>query len=562
MYNHLINGWNCDPVISIDPYHKQVKEHLYEYFDNWLMENKKTSVVRLTTLAYHFTLDSDENAQDKYRDWLGYTDCISPQALADFEKRFGYSLKSEDFVDQGYYNATYRVPSVQYLDWMQFIQDFVFDYGKTLVNKIHSSGKKAAVFWGDHWIGLEPYSDNYQNYGFDISIGACEDGVALRRLSDCPADHTKEARLYPYFFPDVFNEKGDPITESIRNWVKIRRAMLRVPIDRIGYGGYLGLAYNYPGFIEHVQYIRNQFSDILENTQKTKPFTQPIKVAVLSVWGKLRSWINTVGPDQKFHIGRADINEITGPNMLECLSGLPVDVSFISFADIEENGVSEDVDIIINEGAAGTAWSGGDHWKSIKVQSEIRRWIANGGGLLGIAEPCAVHNGGSFIQLKDVLGVEKETGNTINCSIGKANRIERHFITENSDAKPDFSTKSYIYPISCETHVLKTDDHGHVCLAVNEYDKGRGAYISGISYSLDNADLLYRTLLWLSRNEMNLKKWYCGNVNIGCTAFPKKSRFVVFNNASDIQKGIIYDGSGEVIKIQLQPYEMKWLDIS
>ena len=73
-------------------------------------------------------------------------------------------------------------------------------------------------------------------------------------------DYT-EGRLLPYFFPDVFCEGGDPIGEARDNWRKARRALLRSPLDRIGYGGYLKLASNWPGFIDEIQNVVTQFRE-------------------------------------------------------------------------------------------------------------------------------------------------------------------------------------------------------------------------------------------------------------------------------------------------------------
>ena len=38
--------------------------------------------------------------------------------------------------------------------------------------------------------------------------------------------------------------------EEKENWVTARRAILRKPIDRIGYGGYLKLALDFPEFLD------------------------------------------------------------------------------------------------------------------------------------------------------------------------------------------------------------------------------------------------------------------------------------------------------------------------
>lgn len=295
MYDHLINNWDRPRVVSTDPYHPEAFQHLMEYFDRWLVNHPNTNVVRLTTLAYHFGLDSDKNGVDKYRDWVGYLDTVSIEALLDFEREYGCRMTSEDFVDQGYYNATHRLPSRKYRDWMAFIQKFVIKFSKDLVDKVHDAGKKAAIFQGDHWIGVEPYSKGYGEMGIDINIDACEDGVALRRLADSPWDEVKEIRLYPYFFPDVFQKDGDSLRESISNWVKIRRAMLRKPIDRIGYGGYLSLAGKFPEFVEHVEKLADEFREIKSKSGKTRPYSTPIRVAVLNAWGRIRSWINMFG---------------------------------------------------------------------------------------------------------------------------------------------------------------------------------------------------------------------------------------------------------------------------
>ena len=122
-------------------------------------------------------------------------------ALEDFAKEHGYRLRSEDFVDQGYYNAACRVPSERYLDWMNFIHRFVVKFGKALVDKAHKAGKRTAIFWGDHWIGVEPYLPSFLKMGIDIHVGAAEDGVALRRISDTPGRPGQGTAALSVFLP-------------------------------------------------------------------------------------------------------------------------------------------------------------------------------------------------------------------------------------------------------------------------------------------------------------------------------------------------------------------------
>ena len=562
MYNHLVNKWTGPHIVSTDPFHPEAYNHLIEFFDQWLVDHPQTDVARLTSLAYHFTLDSEPTGRDKYRDWLGYTDCVSPLALDHFARDTGYRLRPEDLVDQGYYNATYRVPSRRYLDWMDFVQKFVARYCKELVARVHRAGKKAAVFWGDHWIGLEPYGQRYQELELDISIGACEDGVALRRIADSPGPETKEIRLYPYFFPDVFSSDGGPLAESRRNWIKIRRALVRRCVDRIGYGGYLSLALKFTDFVDHVADLCEEFRTIVDRTKKTRPFTGPVRVAVLTAWGKLRSWINHSGPGQKFHTGRADVVEITGSNLLQCLSGLAVEVRFISFADIAERGVPSDIEVIINDGAAGTAWSGGQWWRRPEITAEIRRWVHQGGGFIGCVDPSACEYQGRFYQLADIMGVQKEVGHSINTSAAEPTVPGAHYILDDQLDLDDLAvTESHVYPVSHATTVLHVGPSGHILVAANKFGQGRSVYLAALPYSLGNCRLLERAIFWVAQKESCLHHWFSSNCHTGCAAFPETGWFVVLNHTDREQTTTVSDQSDQQITVTLAPCGSRWLQI-
>ena len=559
MYNHLTNNWTCDPIVSVDPYYPETWDHLMEYFDRWIADHPHTSVVRLTSLAYHFTLDSKPDGSDKYRDWTGYTDTISIPALDDFEKEYGYRITSEDIVDEGYYNATYRVPSKAFSDWMVFVQRFVHRFGKTLVDKAHAAGKKAGMFFGDHWSGSEPYSDGYLSMGLDINIGAAEDGVALRRCADTPGDNEKEVRFYPYFFPDVFREGGNPKGESLQLWTQIRRAMLRKQVDRIGYGGYLSLAAKFPDFTAHVADICDQFRAINEQSGKTPCWTAPVKVGVLTCWGKLRSWLAMTGRSQKFRTGRPDIMIVPGPNLLECLSGLPVEVTFFSFDGILRNGIPKDINVIINDGDADTAWSGGRCWADPNIAAAVRQFVHNGGGFLGSRDPSAHEHGGRFYQLSDVMGVQKEVGQTLERLVVRFKLAEKHFITDDNLGPLDFGyDNNYVYCCDPNAQVLAANSAGHVHLAANTFGKGRSVFLAGLPFNLPNARLLYRALLWAAGKESHLRQWFCGNLNTECAFYPQTGNAVVINNTAQPQATAFHDGANAVMQVALGPHEMKW----
>ena len=558
MYNHLTNHWDKPHVISVDPYHKSCWNHLMRVYDQYLESHPQTNVVRLTTLAYHFAVDSDQNAVDKFRDWTGYQDTVSVPALEDFAREYGYRLRGEDFVDQGYYNAACRVPSNAYLDWMNFIHRFVVKFGKALADKAHQAGKKTAIFWGDHWIGVEPYQPGFLDMGIDIHIGAAEDGVALRRISDAPGGLTKELRLYPYFFPDVFRDGGDPLGESLANWVKIRRALLRQPVDRLGYGGYLSLALKFPNFVDHVAELCAEFRAFKANSGGGVSRKAPIKVAVLNCWGRWKAWINSFGAPQKFLVKRPDVIQVAGTNLLECLAGLPVEVDFLSFSEVEKNGIPRDVDVIINDGDAETAWSGGCWWANPKVVAELRRFVHAGGGFIGCRGPTACQHQGRYFQLADVMGVDKEVGQTLQSATVPARLQKQHFITADLDGPADFGThETFAYCCDPATQLLAANGL-HVMAAAKPYGQGRSVFFGALPYNLANARLLHRAIFWAAGQERELKKWFCTNPQTDCAYYPATRKWVVVNHSGQPQTTWVYTGSGQTTTVALKPYESVW----
>jgi 1,3-beta-galactosyl-N-acetylhexosamine phosphorylase len=562
MHNHLTNHWQCDPIMSVDPYHPECYAHLMKWFDGWLREHPWTDVVRLTTLAYHFTIDAGADGQSRFFDGQGYTDTVSVPALMDFEQQHGYRLTSEDFVDEGCYHASCRVPTKRYCEWMKFIHRFVVRFGRELTDKIHAAGKRAAVFWGDHWIGVEPYLPSFQEMGVDIHINACEGGVVLRRCGEAPGNQVKECRLYPYFFPDTFRPGGFPLRDSRLFWVNIRRALVRMPVDRIGYGGYVSLAAKFPDFVEHVAELAQEFRTILENSGGTKSYRHPVKVAVLNAWGAMRSWIPFSGRDQKFAISNGgNMFLLARSYLLECLAGLPLDVQFISFDDILGDGIPKDVNIIINDGDAGTAQSGGDHWRNPKVVSALRKFVHKGGGFIGVREPSACAFQGRFFQLADVLGVDLETGVTADqrpVASWKENRD--HFILADDTIKPSYGTdRSYVAPILNDTQVLATGPGGHVLAAARDCGQGRTVYLAGLPFTLDNCGLLLRAILWASHHEHCLTRWHSTNPRTECAWYPERKRLVVLNNSDRQQRTIAHCPEGCPTILVLKAFESRWL---
>lgn len=553
MYNHITNNWGDKPhEIPFDVRHEASGKFAREYLTRWLAENPDTDVVRFTTFFYHFTLVFGSDAREKFVDWFGYGATVSVKALEEFEQEYGYRLRPEDIVDNGYYNSTFRVPTRRYRDYMDFIQRFVAKKAAELVELVHAAGRKAMMFLGDNWIGTEPYGDYFPEIGLDAVVGSVGGGATLRLISDIPGVKYTEGRFLPYFFPDTFYEGNDPVPEAVENWLCARRAMMRKPVDRIGYGGYLSLAYRFPGFVDYIEKVTDEFRELYDNIGGSRPWCG-LRVAVLNSWGKLRSW-------QPYMVAHALWYKQTYSyfGILESLSGAGVDVSFMSFDDIRDYGIPEDVDVIINAGDGGTAFSGGDEWLDEKLVTTIRRWVHEGGGFVGVGEPSAVCHGGRYFQLADVLGVDKELGYSLSTDKYFNRQVEKHFLTEDRTAPFDFGEgMKNIYALGPETEIGEYSGH-EVHLSAHPYGGGRGVYIAGLPYSYENTRLLIRSMYYAGAREKEIKRWFADNIFCEVHAYPDTRKYAVVNNSSRPQTTLVYDGEGNGRRLELEACEIRW----
>lgn len=556
MYNHITNNWGDKPhEIPFDVRQPASWEFAKEYLVQWLKENPSTDVVRFTTFFYHFTLVFNQEAKEKFVDWFGYGATVSVKALEDFEKEYGYALRPEDIVDNGYYNSTFRVPTKAYRDYMDFIQRFVAGKAKELVELVHAAGREAMMFLGDNWIGTEPYGPYFSEIGLDAVVGSVGGGATLRLIADIPGVKYTEGRFLPYFFPDTFYEGNDPCVEAVENWICARRAILRKPVDRIGYGGYLSLAYQFPSFVDCIEKIADEFRDIYDTIHGITPYSG-LKVAILNSWGKLRSW-------QTYMVAHAlwykQIYSYLG--ILEALSGASVDVAFLSFDDVREHGVPSDVDVIINAGDAGTAFSGGEEWNDEKLVTEIRRWVYQGGGLVGIGEPTAYQKGGRFFQLADVFGVDKEQGFTLSTDKYFIKQLDRHFLTEDRTSVFDFGeSMKNVYALGEDTEIVEYSN-GEVHVAAHSYGKGRGVYLAGLPYSCENTRLLMRSLFYAAAKEDRYSFWSADNMKCEVHAYPAAGKYAVVNNSNEPQVTAVTDGDGKTETVKLDAAEILWKQI-
>ena len=561
MYNYITNGWNEPHHIMYDPYYPKTSKFIRENLKKWCDDNPDCNVVRFTTFLYMFSLVYNHAGKERNVDWFGYNMAVSPRMFDDFGKKYGYKMRAEYLIDQGYYNQTHRVPSKEYKDYMDFVQSFVTETVKDLVTITHEKGKEAMMFLGDCWIGAEIYGDRFKELNLDAIVGSVGGGVTVRMLSDVQGVKYKEGRFLPYFFPDTFfdGNEENAVKELSRNWITARRAMMRNPLDRIGFGGYLSLAAKFPKFIARAGEICDEFRNIYDIVKTKNPMSFA-KVAVLNAWGKIRSWMCNMTAHELWYQ-----QSYSYQGIYEALSGLPVDVSFIDFDDVKK-GRLKDFDVIINAGDAGTAWSGGENWADEKVVAEVREFVYNGGGFIGVGEPAALQRNRKFFQLSDVMGVDKECGISLGEDKYNIGKHENHFILQDVETPLDYGEdKKNIYAldgtdildIAISDRFRRNYNIGEVKMATKDYGAGRSFYITGLPYSADNARLLYRAILWTAHKENLDRKAYSANKFTEAHCYC--DRYAVINNTDSVQETDFYDIEGKKKHLTIEPYGIKWL---
>ena len=556
MYNATTNGWtNFEHQITFDV--RQPKTHKYsmERLRKFIAEHPYVDVIRYTTFFHQFTLIFDELKREKFVDWYGYSASVSPYILNQFEQEVGYKFRPEYIIDQGYYNNQYRVPSKEFRDFQAFQRREVAKLAKEMVDITHACGCEAMMFLGDHWIGTEPFMPEFKTIGLDAVVGSVGNGSTLRLISDIEGVKYTEGRFLPYFFPDTFHEGGDPVREAKENWVTARRAILRKPIDRIGYGGYLKLALQFPEFVDYVESVCNEFRELYENIKDTTPYCVK-RVAVLNCWGKMRAW----GCHLVHHALYYKQN-YSYAGVIEMLSGAPFDVKFISFEDIKNDPhLLDSLDVIINVGDADTAHTGGIWWEDPEISSAIRKFVWNGGGFIGVGEPSGHPYQGHILQLASVLGVEEENGFTLNYDKYNWEEHPDHFILQDADRPIDFGEgKKNIYALE-GTEVL-VQRNKEVQMAAHDFGKGRAVYISGVPYSFANSRTLYRAILWSAHSEEELHTWFSSNYNVEVHAYVKNGKYCVVNNTYEPQDTTVYTTDGSSFALHLDANEIKWYEI-
>ncbi len=555
MYNHITNDWgDKEHLMAVEPRHPATQQCLLDWLEKWCQDNPATTVVRFTSMFYNFTWiwSDDMKNRDLFSDWGSYDFTVNPIALRAFKEEKGWAMTSEDFINNGKHNSTHNAPTARYREWMDFVNRFVVEFGKKCIDIVHKYGKKAYVFYDDSWVGVEPYGQRFAQFGFDGIIKCVFNGFEARLGAGVKGVDTHELRLHPYLFPTgltgepTFAPGGNPKLDAQRFWIHIRRALLREKVDRIGMGGYLHLVEPFPDFCDYIEAVADEFRTLKDFCEKDKPYTIPGKVAVLHSWGSLRSWICSGHLHEHPEVDLTNVNE--------ALSGLPLDVVFMSFDDVLENGIPEDVKVIINAGCKGSAWSGGDAWKNAELITKITEFVHNGGGLIGVNEPSATEDEFSYFALTHIFGVDRDTG-VRKCLRKFRFENEEGFVTGDDPAMMvGIRGLDGVFVDAADVKVLASEN-GQPTLTCREFGKGRALYLSGYRFSLPACRLILRAVCYAMGKEDAMEQYVTSNIMTECAYYPAIDKLVIINNAETEQTTSVNTARGK-ITVTLKPFDI------
>jgi beta-D-galactosyl-(1->4)-L-rhamnose phosphorylase len=239
----------------------------------------------------------------------------------------------------------------------------------------------------------------------------------------------------------------------------------------------------------------------------------------------------------------------------EALAGLPVDVKFINFDDVID-GALDDVDILINAGRAGDAWSGGDNWEDDRVISLIFRWAGEGGILIGVNEPSALNGYKNFLRLAPVLGIDIDRGSKV-CHGRWQFTVETvdGLIPEGAGVKG----KDHVFITDGKAHIL-AEEGGLPTISIHDFGKGKGIYLSSFQVNNENTRLLLNLMLY-AKGDLGKALYLTDNADTECAYYPNAKRLVVMNETDRDAETSIKTSDGD-IHVALKPFETQIHELS
>ena len=174
--------------------------------------------------------------------------------------------------------------------------------------------------------------------------------------------------------------------------------------------------------------------------------------------------------------------------------------------------------------------------------------MTEGGVFLGVGEPTAAPGGWGFFKLRQVLGIDLDTGARV-CHGRYTFDVE----TVPGLLPPGAGVKGleHLYLTGPDTRVLAAEN-GLPTITAHPLGKGCGVYLSSFQVTPENTRMILNLMLWASGRGLQ-QPWLTDSPQAECAWFPAAGKFVVINDSAEARTVNVTTESG-VRAVSLAPY--------
>ena len=341
--------------------------------------------------------DDDRAGGRYYLSRQSYWQTVHPARLARFEALTGRPFDPRWIVDAGYGENGY-VPSEGLMQWVDLVRNDMGRFARQRNNLVHDYGKRVRLFFGDNFVGVEPYLGDIEHNGYDELVMSMDNGPgSVRFITGYPGGSRRIAR----FQWSGTRLPADEYAVQYRVcWRWMKREALFDCMDGLTLGGVGTKAVEIPELKRETERIFADFKTVYNRVHGHQAFRHAgFNVYILSTWGRMRSWL-------------VFDHYLSQRGFMRHLVDLPVNVRWLSYREVLESGIPEDAAAVMLNGEPGSSWAGGPVWGNEKLTDSIRQFVRGGGGLLTIGAPTLVD--GAF-ALVDVLGLRYAGAPNVEC---------------------------------------------------------------------------------------------------------------------------------------------------
>lgn len=504
-----------------------------------------SDIYRPTSLAYGGKTLYMEGG--RVRAWWQTYRGVSPEIQAAFEAETGIAFDPEWWFDWSREREVNHPPRHEYLAWMRFRNAHVEALARDLVETAAEHGAVVRAFWGDNWKGMEPYDGFFARTGVQQVTKPVGNAADVRLAMDIPDEGLfRSIRFWHWLQPlDFFPAGSRASLARFGRWDSIRQGMLfRVP-DGFEWGGQgLSLdAVRRGRVFDRIERMNMEYKVMHRLLGGHENHRHDLKAYVLTAWGQLRPWETWV------HVNNPS------SQVFRLLATMPLEVRYRSLAEVAENGLPGDADLVLLFGEPGSSWSGGFHWADQRVAAAVRAHVAAGGGLVAIDAPSHHPDGETTWQLADLLGLDYDGPTDEGARLGIFTRHDQarlgrpgtppagwsgpmarrraHWITATLPDRVESWRAHARVRQTCPGLVILHGGEGDAAaaplVAVREEEAGRVVYLSGY-HGEGYREVFERALYWAGRAEAEMERVFTPTPGARVFFYPAPGLLAVNNS--------------------------------